>query len=389
MMKFHINPSTGEPGSCSAKEGKCPYGADAPHFTTKEAARKHFEKTQEDPLASIVSKYGVRKVNRAKRWEENSRRLEGNVEKVSVDDLKNAAAYAVVKQQIIPAVRFTKESEVDFNEDRIYGEDREYDYRLPVTTHYEVLATPEGDFVAVSYKSIVLAYSKDNNFRYYPEMEVNYEFIASPEAAAEVFNSRSNLSQHYHLNIEPHLSTVDYRGLVNEIYDRYDIRSAETASRSLIRKVEPATVVARVARLENSTKKFPQDLLTNSTYLGSTYPTVRMAVAGRKELPKSAHEQLLNDKSPDVRRSLAGRSDLNKETVEKLLADKSVSAFDYSNGSVRAAMLESPGLPVSMMRRLVREGSLSDMRSLHRNKNLSPAAREALNAKAKQLGIRL
>lgn len=45
-MKFHVNPETGDPGECSAKPGSCPYGADAPHYATKEDARAGFESAQ-------------------------------------------------------------------------------------------------------------------------------------------------------------------------------------------------------------------------------------------------------------------------------------------------------------------------------------------------------
>lgn len=37
MARFHIN-DNGDAKQCSAKEGNCPFGADAPHFSTK---KKH------------------------------------------------------------------------------------------------------------------------------------------------------------------------------------------------------------------------------------------------------------------------------------------------------------------------------------------------------------
>lgn len=45
MAKFHIN-GKGEAGKCSAQNGKCPFGGEAEHFTSLEAARKHFEQEQ-------------------------------------------------------------------------------------------------------------------------------------------------------------------------------------------------------------------------------------------------------------------------------------------------------------------------------------------------------
>lgn len=46
-MKFHINPATGEPGKCSAENGGCPFGGEDNHYTSKEAARAAFEKSNE------------------------------------------------------------------------------------------------------------------------------------------------------------------------------------------------------------------------------------------------------------------------------------------------------------------------------------------------------
>lgn len=54
MAKFHVNPATGEPGECSARPGNCPYGADAPHYDSKEAARHAFEESMDLALASIT-----------------------------------------------------------------------------------------------------------------------------------------------------------------------------------------------------------------------------------------------------------------------------------------------------------------------------------------------
>jgi hypothetical protein len=46
-MKFHINPKTGEPGKCSAENGNCPFGSADEHYTSAEAARTAFEKSNE------------------------------------------------------------------------------------------------------------------------------------------------------------------------------------------------------------------------------------------------------------------------------------------------------------------------------------------------------
>lgn len=368
-MKFHINPTSGDPGLCRAQEGKCPFGADAPHFATREAARQYFERSQKEPFLTAVSKLGISTVNRALKWEDTIEYFDNNnVRPLNFEDLRNAAANAAVRG--ISA--HVASSRLNSSKKGLDGED------LPTSTKYVLLATPEGDFVTVSYESEVLAYSEDGNYRYYPSLEVRYEYT-DMEKAAEAFSKRARLSSLYHIDRDPSLSS----------FDRNDLQGAEHASRILAAEAETSGVVARVARLRHSTKEFNPEILTHYHYLGSPHPRLRMAVAGRKELPKSCHAELLKDSSPDVRSVLASRTDLDEETVERLLADSEQTHLDNSHKTVRNAMLESPGLPIGMMLRLVREGSPSDMRSLHRNENLSPEAREALNAKAKQLGIGL
>jgi hypothetical protein len=44
MTKFHINPSTGEPGKCSATKGNCPFGGPSHHYGSIEEARGESEK---------------------------------------------------------------------------------------------------------------------------------------------------------------------------------------------------------------------------------------------------------------------------------------------------------------------------------------------------------
>lgn len=39
-MKYHVK-ANGEPGVCTAQEGNCPFGSDAPHFDTKDDAWRH------------------------------------------------------------------------------------------------------------------------------------------------------------------------------------------------------------------------------------------------------------------------------------------------------------------------------------------------------------
>lgn len=54
MAKFHINPETGNPGSCSAQTGNCPFGSDDEHYTSAEAARTAYEKQMDSESFSVV-----------------------------------------------------------------------------------------------------------------------------------------------------------------------------------------------------------------------------------------------------------------------------------------------------------------------------------------------
>jgi len=45
-MSFHVNPKTGNPGACRAKEGKCPFGDESEHFDSKAEAAAYFEEQQ-------------------------------------------------------------------------------------------------------------------------------------------------------------------------------------------------------------------------------------------------------------------------------------------------------------------------------------------------------
>jgi hypothetical protein len=54
-MSFHVNPQTGNPGVCRAKEGNCPFGAEAPHYDSKDAARAGYEAFKES-LALVAKR---------------------------------------------------------------------------------------------------------------------------------------------------------------------------------------------------------------------------------------------------------------------------------------------------------------------------------------------
>lgn len=47
-MRYHINPTSGLPGLCSAKPGNCPFGGDENHFTSAESAMSEAERRFEN-----------------------------------------------------------------------------------------------------------------------------------------------------------------------------------------------------------------------------------------------------------------------------------------------------------------------------------------------------
>ena len=51
MAKFHVS-SDGNPRVCSSSEGKCPFGGNENHYTSKEAARAAFEESMKVPAST-------------------------------------------------------------------------------------------------------------------------------------------------------------------------------------------------------------------------------------------------------------------------------------------------------------------------------------------------
>lgn len=47
MAKFHINPETGDAGSCKATQGKCPFGGESEHYPSADEARAAYEQESE------------------------------------------------------------------------------------------------------------------------------------------------------------------------------------------------------------------------------------------------------------------------------------------------------------------------------------------------------
>lgn len=53
-MAYHINPRSGEPGSCKATAGKCPFASANDHFETKEDARKAYEELMNETMNPLA-----------------------------------------------------------------------------------------------------------------------------------------------------------------------------------------------------------------------------------------------------------------------------------------------------------------------------------------------
>lgn len=57
MAKFHVNPNTGNAGSCKSTKGKCPFGSEEEHFSSPEAASAAAEKMMSEQYSAVNSAY--------------------------------------------------------------------------------------------------------------------------------------------------------------------------------------------------------------------------------------------------------------------------------------------------------------------------------------------
>ena len=63
-MAFHVNPDTGKTGHCFAKK-RCRFGADTPHYETREAAAEGYEASmKEQEIAAVTKKTPEQKLPR-------------------------------------------------------------------------------------------------------------------------------------------------------------------------------------------------------------------------------------------------------------------------------------------------------------------------------------
>jgi hypothetical protein len=57
MAKYHVNPNTGNSGTCKSTKGKCPFGSEDEHFSTPEAANNAAEKLMAEQYSAVNSAY--------------------------------------------------------------------------------------------------------------------------------------------------------------------------------------------------------------------------------------------------------------------------------------------------------------------------------------------
>lgn len=57
MAKFHVNPNTGNAGSCKSTKGKCPFGSEDEHFSSPEAASAAAEKMMSEQYSAVNAAY--------------------------------------------------------------------------------------------------------------------------------------------------------------------------------------------------------------------------------------------------------------------------------------------------------------------------------------------
>lgn len=132
MAKFHINTKTGEPGKCSATNGKCPFGGADEHFTSLAAARVASEAQLSEANGWEASKKEAEKLSPAvealmadiAQLENNPARHhygfpEDEMVRYNIDQ---AIAEKKAKlRELLPHADFTQLRNTITNEDRAYG----------------------------------------------------------------------------------------------------------------------------------------------------------------------------------------------------------------------------------------------------------------------------
>lgn len=57
MAKYHVNPNTGNSGTCKAAKGKCPFGTEEQHYSSPEAAGQAAEKLMSEQYSAVNTAY--------------------------------------------------------------------------------------------------------------------------------------------------------------------------------------------------------------------------------------------------------------------------------------------------------------------------------------------
>lgn len=142
MAKIHIN-SKGEPGVCSAENGKCPFGEGDNHFATPEEASKAYGQAQE---AMGNSSFGQHTGSLEDRFSYAETKTEAEkIANLISNEGKYAAIVTYKRQMLLGAPDFDSyDDEDDFREalDEFRDSAREGDVELeaPYSEHYQVRA---------------------------------------------------------------------------------------------------------------------------------------------------------------------------------------------------------------------------------------------------------
>lgn len=129
-MAFHVN-DNGDPGSCSAQPGKCPFGGVEEHYPTADEARQAYERTM-GSQAAIVS--------HAKASREQEERMEVALFNLGSlpEDLEGSVPY-------VAPYREAADSFLDFTQDASPSEIMEH------ARHLEASGTAEEQLIAYSF----------------------------------------------------------------------------------------------------------------------------------------------------------------------------------------------------------------------------------------------
>lgn len=388
--KYHISPTTGNPNRCYADKRPCPLGGEQEHYPTKEAAKAAFEaKHAGETVAKSVSK-GLSKQEKLSALYQERKTWGEFPTDPSLRELQIAAARAKEKNSFVPVGFKTLSLDEPMRLEQDY-DGTGSDWALVEQRDY-LVATPDGGFVHVQQAASVSA-EIDNGWEFYPTAKVDTKYFAS---AAEAEGALSRPLEGYDYvevddnevfsNDAPSSYGFGYSRSARYGWDKWDEQSVRSACRTGMSKLPQPYAVARAMRLRHSQAKIDGKVLMGKNYLGSEDERVRRATAGRRELPREAHETLLQDSDLRVRGALAKRSDLSQATVKALLEQKE---GHYDAPAPRQLVLMNPVISPTVAKKVAREGELDDLRALAKNPALPAEARETIKKRTESLGFRL